>query len=442
MRPANFTPDQSPLPGITLPFLAAAPWFAVAAGLLLTWQGPAALTSRWSPATLALTHLLTVGFMLQAMWGALLQFACVVGGARIWRAAASARLAQALMLFGGIALPVALGTANGSLLMAGAMPLSGGIAVAVASLLAGLWRSRAGLRAGGLLWPALLALTVTGGLGVLLVGALGGRITILLPQVTDLHAAWGLGGWSLLLLIGVGTIAVPMLHLTVRYPRWIAIGCAALVCGSLLAWSLLVMLPVGLERAAVVAQVAVAVAAGTFAAVMLQLMRRARRPARDASALYWWMALTCMLLAAIARCLMEWVPSLIPAEATLGLGILVLVGVFVAAISGMMYKIVPFMLWLRLMRLHGARRAPGIADIIPARAARGQCLSFACALPLLLIAAFAPPLARAAGAAFCVSSLWLAVNVTRALWVHREAFSALPSREVRHPAPADAQPRG
>jgi hypothetical protein len=435
VRPANFTPDQSPLPGVTLPFLAAAPWFAVAAGLLLARLGPDALESRWYPATLALTHLLTVGFMLQAMCGALLQFACVVGGARIWRAAACARLAQALMLIGGVALPFALGTGNSSLLIPAAVALSGGIAVVVASLLAGLWRSLAGLRAGGLLWLALFALTVTAGLGVLLVAALGGRITLLLPQVTDLHAAWGLGGWSLLLLIGVGSIAVPMLHLTARYPRWFAIGCAALVCGSLLAWSLLAMLHV--ERGIALTQVVLAAAAGAFAAVMMYLMSRARRPARDASALYWWMALTCMLLAALARCLMQWLPSLVPAEAPLSLGILVLVGVFVAAISGMMYKIVPFMMWLRLMRLYGARHAPGIAEIIPARAAMGQCLSFACALPLLLLAAFAPSLARAAGAAFCVSSLWLAINVARALWVHREAFSALPSREVRRPTHAD-----
>jgi hypothetical protein len=440
VRPLNFTPDQSPLPGVTLPFLAAAPWFAVAAGLLLAWLGPAALESRWNPATLALTHLLTVGFMLQAMCGALLQFACVVGGARIWHAPACARLAQALMLIGGSALPFALGTGISSLLMPAALLLSGGILVAVTSLLAGLWRSRAGLRAGGMLWPALLALTVTAAIGVQLAAALGGRIMLSLPRVTDLHAAWGLGGWSLLLLMGVGSIAVPMLHLTPRYPRWMAISCAALVCGSLLAWSLVVMLRI--ERAMAVAQVALALASGAFAAVMLQLMRRARRPPRDASALYWWMALTCMLLAAIARCLMELLPSLVSAAATLSLGVLVLVGVFVAAISGMIYKIVPFMLWLRLMRLYGARRSPGVAEIIPPREARGQCLLFAFALSLLVSAAFVPSLARAAGASFCVSSLWLAINVTRALWVHREAFSALPSRDAPRPTPADAQPPG
>lgn len=40
---------------VPLPFLLAAPWFAVAAAGLLLWHGDAALVSRWSPLTVRLT---------------------------------------------------------------------------------------------------------------------------------------------------------------------------------------------------------------------------------------------------------------------------------------------------------------------------------------------------------------------------------------------------
>ena len=56
--------DRAPDPQLVLPFLAVAPWFAVAAGLLLAVVGPALLGSRWAPGALAFTHLLTAGFML------------------------------------------------------------------------------------------------------------------------------------------------------------------------------------------------------------------------------------------------------------------------------------------------------------------------------------------------------------------------------------------
>ena len=72
--------EQAPPLTVPIRFFATAPWFGVAAGLLLLWQGPEALASRWSPATMALTHLMTAGLMLQGMCGALLQFVPVEAG--------------------------------------------------------------------------------------------------------------------------------------------------------------------------------------------------------------------------------------------------------------------------------------------------------------------------------------------------------------------------
>ena len=51
-------------------------------------------TSRWSPGALAMTHLIVVDFMLQAMCGSLLQFVAVVAGANIWRPRLVAALEQ------------------------------------------------------------------------------------------------------------------------------------------------------------------------------------------------------------------------------------------------------------------------------------------------------------------------------------------------------------
>jgi hypothetical protein len=62
-------------PPLTAPlkFLYTAPWFLCLAGMALMSAGPEALVTRWSPHLLAATHLLTLGFMMQAMLGALLQ---------------------------------------------------------------------------------------------------------------------------------------------------------------------------------------------------------------------------------------------------------------------------------------------------------------------------------------------------------------------------------
>jgi hypothetical protein len=75
--------DQAPPIHLPLRLLLTAPWFAVAAGVVLMSVGEPALVSRWTPGALALTHLITVGFLGQAMCGALLQMLPVIAGARV-----------------------------------------------------------------------------------------------------------------------------------------------------------------------------------------------------------------------------------------------------------------------------------------------------------------------------------------------------------------------
>ena len=62
----NLSFDQAPPISVPYRFFLVAPWFGVMAGILLAWSGADALASRWTPEALALTHLIALGFMLQA----------------------------------------------------------------------------------------------------------------------------------------------------------------------------------------------------------------------------------------------------------------------------------------------------------------------------------------------------------------------------------------
>ena len=71
MNSAQLSLDQAPPFSVPLRFFVTAPLFAIAAALVLLWYGPAALDSRWTPAVLAITHLMTLGFVVMVMSGAL-----------------------------------------------------------------------------------------------------------------------------------------------------------------------------------------------------------------------------------------------------------------------------------------------------------------------------------------------------------------------------------
>ena len=70
----------SPAPHVPLCFMLAAPWFALAAALVLLGAGAPALASRWTMPLLAATHLLTLGYLSMTMAGSMLQLIPVVAG--------------------------------------------------------------------------------------------------------------------------------------------------------------------------------------------------------------------------------------------------------------------------------------------------------------------------------------------------------------------------
>ena len=95
---ANLSFDQAPPISVPYRFFLVAPWFGVLAGVALSWSGADALASRWTPEVLALTHLIALGFMLQAMCGALFQFIAVAVGANVWRPKLVANVVQPVLL--------------------------------------------------------------------------------------------------------------------------------------------------------------------------------------------------------------------------------------------------------------------------------------------------------------------------------------------------------
>jgi hypothetical protein len=106
-------------------------------------------------------------------------------------------------------------------------------------------------------------------------------------------------------------------------------------------------------------------------------------------------------------------------RAAVWLGMLAIVGVFVSAINGMLYKIVPFLSWLHLQNLCGLHALPPTMNqMIAEPAMRRQYYAHLTALALLLAAVWLPDLARPAGLSLAFSCAWLGVNLVSALRVY------------------------
>ncbi len=428
--------EQSPPLRASLRFFLTAPLFGVLAGLLLLWSGPELLASRWAPGALALTHLITLGFMLQVMLGALQQLLPVVAGANMAHPLRVAAVVHACLALGTLALAGAFIGQRSWLFATAAVLLGVGVLTFITSAawaLSGIASNHATV---GGMKLALLGLGATLALGVLLTVALAGSLNLPLLSVTTVHLGWGLLGWAGVLVAAVAYVVVPMFQLTPPYPDWFTRHFARSTSAVLVLWTVAELagwtLPSTLLAAAATA------AGATLAATTLVVARGSKRAKLDPTQQCWQLAMACSLLASAL-----WLATrfIAPLDAwpqwPLLWGVLVLFGGFVSVMVGMLYKIVPFLVWLNLRNLgRGRVHAPNMKLVLAESDMRQHLWLHGIALALLLLAVVWPHwLVYPAAVALVASQAWLLRNLLRALGVYRRHLVVIANSppKVRHP---------
>jgi len=414
--------ENAPPFAAPLRFFLTAPLFAVLAGLLIAFEGPDLFASRWTPGALAATHLLTVGFMLQVMLGALIQILPVVTGANLKRPLAVARIVHVGLSAGALLLASGFYSGIPGLLSSAALVLALTVLLFLAATvlaLSGVPSTSPTIRG---LKLALLGLAGVVGLGVLMALALAYGWALPLPALADLHAGWGLGGWAGVLLAAMAYVVVPMFQLTPGYPMRASWWFPVAMLGMLLLWSAAVLADwPWLVR---LSQFAAAVAGMAFAGLTLRLQAKRRRARADATYRYWQLGLSASIVALLMLASAAlWLDAVGVEGWTLVFGVLLVAGGFLPFIAGMLYKIVPFLAWLHLQECGKAKvPAPAMNKLLPDVDTRRQMLAYVAALLLLLATVpFAGWLARPAGLAFAVANGWLWWNLASAIRRYRQA---------------------
>ncbi len=422
----NMPPLMAPLR-----FFITAPLFGLLAAALLLLGGFEPW-DRWSAPLMAVTHLLTLGFMAMVMVGALFQVLPVLSGQTIpgqrW-------LAPLLHL----------SLVCGTLALAGAMLWRHAAWQQTAMLLLGatflLFLGAVGLRlihrAGGHSLFAIrlaalsLLLAITLGLA-LLWRNMGGQVGWLPDSPTTAHIRFALLGWVLLLVMGVSYQVIPMFHVTPDYPSHGVRLLPASIFIALLALSVFTSGPIA--AAAVVLLVAAALA---YAIITLRLFTLRKRKLVDYTIRFWQLALSCLVTALLLYSGAALWPQWINPGTELLWGILLIAGFAMSVIIGMLHKILPFLCWLHLNMQRNRRynpkallRLPTMHDILPGRRARVQFHLHCLALGLLLLAPFLPAAGIAAALALGADFLWLTVSTLKVLRLYQQTLRTIESKEI------------
>ncbi len=424
--------DLTPALSVPLRFFLSALIFALLASLLLLWAGPQALSSRWTPAVLAMTHLWLLGCFTLTIIGALFQLFPVVGGHSLPGGNLYANTILACISAGALLLALAFLSGTRQLFPVAAVTAGGGLTLFLLGCLHALASPRPPLPEGAKPMFRTLALALCFLSFALLSGVVNAMlrsgslathqwlssIAWLAPgALTDAHAVLGLLGWIAMMIMAVAPQVIPMFQATEPYPYRSEWRLPILFALVLLSWLLCALLPAfsWIRQTAVAA---ILLACLAFALLTLKTLKTRKRAEPDGTTGFWQAAMAFLILACF---------SWMAADTPLLAGVL-LAGAAFSAINGMLYQIVPFLIWLHAHHQAKQRRPimPKMRDIIPLRQARRQCGLHIAALALLAGATLYPAyLARPAALAMLASVLWLCANLWRALRIYRAALQSL-----------------
>ena len=400
-----------------------------------------------APVSLAMVHLLTIGWLTLLMFGALFQFVPVITSRKL-----PSQTLPLLTLIGiecGMALMVGGFCALGRSARAGLLlPIGGGLVIVAllvggATLLVPLAAKRpvplsarfvlAGL--GFLLLTVLLGLCFA---LALTVPATGAALAPLLADGVTYHALAGLGGWFTLTAIGVSYELLPMFMLA-PHERG-ALGTAVLwagVGGFLAAFAAglaATVWPAGwmatLEQ---VGRLAIVLALGLYLADVVRLYRSRRRrqiELHNRAAIGAFVALGLAVLLAVGAVATDRLDALAPS-----LVLLVLLGWLSGLGLTQLYKVVAFLSWLfRYGGQLGRGPVPRVQDLVnEPRAVGFFVLYFASIVVAAGAAAFGLPDVIRAALAFCLLAVlllaWEYARAWRAVYV-RAAPAAVPHSPI------------
>ena len=418
--------EQAPPISVPFRFFLTAPLFLLAAAAVLLWRGPEVFESRMTPAALAVAHLYTLGFMTMVMTGAMMQMLPVLAGAPIPRPEAVGSVTHAALTLGTIALAGGFLFGQPLLLKAAAVLLATGFAVFIAAVVWALSRISVTHNTVRAVWLAIAGLLVTVSMGLVLVISLGWGITLIDSSLRTLHPGWGLLGWVGLLAVGVAYQVVPMFQITPGYPEPMARYFAGAVFALLALWSLLLW-GEGNGWGSAATPVAVLLIAGyfLFAGMTLSLQQQRRRRLPDVTLNFWRIGMGSLIAGGIL-----WIaratPGADPPDSTeLLIGVIALQGFAASIITGMLYKITPFLVWFHLQAMTGAgRMAPNMKKILADGPQRVQLRLHVAALGFCLAAVAWPErLPYAAALVLGIAAVMLLRNLLLVVRAYRDNLS-------------------
>lgn len=415
--------DQAPPISAPLRFFLTAPLFAVLAGVLVLFSDAATLSSRFSTETIVVTHAITIGFLSFVMFGALVQMLPVLAGVKVSRVSLFSKISYTLMLFGTLFMIFGLWLNISKLILSASLFLGIGFLTLIVPMLIAfknVVNLTASIRA--MITSLVFAFLITL-MGMHLLASYGiGKFSDSHLLFANVHSVWAIFGFAGVLIIGVAFHVLPMFYVAPRFKKFCKKRVVWLITGGLLLWLVLNMF---FDSYTTIAKIWIALFFWAFSTTVFLKLNARRRKVSDVTVWYWRSAAVFMTLGTFAWTINDFLDE----KYIVIVAVLIGGGFIFSIMSGMLYKIVPFLVWFHL-NAKGYMSIPTMNDMVNKKLAMAQFGLFLLSLIGFILSFFIHALLPIFGVTFIASMIILEYNVIIPVLVYLKTIKTKPDFDM------------
>ncbi len=395
--------DQAPPISVPFRFFLTAPIFGILISIILFLYPMEEIFNRYSPVSVGVVHLFTLGILTQIVFGALQQMLPVLAGSVFKKPIVFANIVHSTLVLGTLSLSGGFLLTSKLLLMLGSGFLAISFGVFFFILIKLLFKVKYLTTTVNAMKLFSIVGATTALLGLYLVGShISGNIGEYHLSFINIHILFASFGFALILVMGVSFQVIPMFYVARDFPKKVQQRFPRVIVGMIIVSSIFILFGLDWEASRIILAL-VAIIFGYFGLVSLN---NRKRPVFDVTLWYWKLSFYSLILSMLL--------FIIEIDYVL-VSIIFIFGFLYALLQGMMYKIIPFLSWFHLSA-KGHFMIPNLREYIDASMIKLQFHIYISSLLFFILATlFNQLFLYIAATLFAVSNILLLINLFTSL---------------------------
>ena len=362
-------------------------------GVILLFLKDINFLERWLPNTIGLIHFFNLGFLVMIIMGVLIQMLPVLVGVVIPKVLLVSRLSYFLITIGALFFPLGMIIMNRTMIRIGSLSAWSALFIFFSITLYTLQNGIKSFTLSAFKLSSLAALVTLVWAGRLTWGWTEfGEFSNYRSPMVELHIAWALFGFAYILIMGVTYKIIPMFYVTTDHSFRLTKYGTKIIFLFLSIWTIIFQTfifqkYIFLQKIIPFIKIGISIVIIFFSCETFWRLRKRKRPVVDTSLIYWQISMVLFSFGAFFYSISQYLSAEIInifSSASFGMALLSL-------ITGMLYKIVPFLIWLRLSSKN-ISSTPTIRELLPDRFTRKQLYMHLTVIVFLTISIFLPHL--------------------------------------------------